>query len=216
MDVSSLAHARKSIIQVDAASRRGEGPLIASIMYAPELLAVVEVPRDERVRCQAAGCNHPVFRRIHVVREGAAISVYGSECFKRLFAELPVAASAPRYGSADGRHLTDEERQLLIENTGRLIQQFEAEYQAELAHQAELAAARAARFRQPSPAPLPLQLQPQLAPAPSSEPTVAERRVAEAQAKLNVRAKYNVDPELPGWRGLVLAEMQVLLSNKAG
>ncbi|HRP28562.1 MAG TPA: hypothetical protein PLG77_09060 [Burkholderiaceae bacterium] len=216
MAVSPLAHARKPIIQDDAASPRGQGPLVASIMYAPELLAVVEVPRDERVRCQAAGCNHPVFRRIHVVREGAAISVYGSECFKRLFAEQPVAASSPRYGSADGRHLTDEERQLLIENTGRLIQQFEVEYQSELAHRAELAAAKAARLRQPSPAPLPSHRQPEPAPAPSSEPTVAERRVAEAQAKLNVRAKYNVDPELPGWRGLVLAEMQVLLSNKEG
>ncbi len=189
---------------------------LASIMYAPELLAVVEVPRDDRVRCQAAGCNHPVFRRIHVVREGAAISVYGSECFKRLFAELPIAASSPRYGSADGRHLTDEERQLLIENTDRLIQQFEAEYQAEVARQAELAAAKAAQVRKPSSAPLPSHFQPELAPALPPQPTVAERRVAEAQAKLNVRAKYNVDPELPGWRGLVLAEMQLLLPNKAG
>ena len=59
-------------------------------MSTAQLLAVVEVPRDVRVRCQAAGCNHPVFRRIHVVREGAAVQVYGSECFKRLFESSPV------------------------------------------------------------------------------------------------------------------------------
>ena len=188
-------------------------------MCGPQLLAVVEVLRDERVRCQAAGCNHPVFRRIHVVREGASISVYGSECFKKLFAELPVGSSSPRYGSVEGRHLTDDEGQLLIENTERLIQQFEAEYQAEVAHQAELADAQAAQSRQPSPVPLSSHRQPQLRAPPSAplpQPSDAERRVAEAQAKQIVRAKYNVDPELPGWRGFVLAEMQVLLSNNAG
>ncbi|MHB1248913.1 MAG: hypothetical protein ACYCZL_05885, partial [Polaromonas sp.] len=59
--------------------------LSVSSMSTAQLLAIVEVPRDVRVRCQAAGCHHPVFRRIHVVREGAAVHVYGSECFKRLF-----------------------------------------------------------------------------------------------------------------------------------
>ncbi len=105
-------------------------------MTAAQLPAVVEVPRDDRVRCQAAGCNHPVFRRIHVVREDAVVCVYGSECFKRLFAGLPVASSTPRYTSSEGRRLSEEERQLLIENTERLIQQFESAHQEELARQA--------------------------------------------------------------------------------
>jgi len=169
-------------------------------MSAAKLLAVVEVPRDDRVRCQSAGCNHPVFRRIHVVRENSIIRVYGSECFKKLFDGLPVASSMPQYTSTDGRHLTEEERRLLIENTERLIQQFESEYQAELARKAALIAAR----------PAPAQTMPSL-PIPPQPTTVASpaiQHVSEAQAKQIVRSKYGVDPELPGWRGLVLAEME--------
>lgn len=171
-------------------------------MSDAKLLAVVEVPRDDRVRCQSTGCNHPVFRRIHVVRENSAIRVYGSECFKKLFAGFTVASSTPQYTSSDGRHLTDEERQLLIANTERLIQQFETEHQAEheAARKAELEAAHTAPVLKPS---LPL---------PPQQPTTVVRPVArhvsEAQAKQIVRTKYNVDPELPGWRGLVLQEME--------
>jgi len=169
-------------------------------MSDAKLLAVVEVPRDDRVRCQSSGCNHPVFRRIHVVCENSIIRVYGSECFKKLFIGLPVASSTPQYTSSDGRHLTDEERQLLIANTERLIQQFETEYQAELARKAEREAAR--------PAPV---LKPSLLFPPQQPTTVAHpvsRYISEAQAKQIVRAKYDVDPELPGWRGLVLQEME--------
>jgi hypothetical protein len=41
------------------------------------------------------------------------------------------------------------------------------------------------------------------------------RQAAEAQAKQVVRAKYDVDPELPGWRGLVLAEVRRILGHNA-
>jgi len=168
-------------------------------MISAQLLAVVEVPSENRVRCQSAGCNHPVFRRIHVVRENSVVRVYGSECFKKLFAGLPVASSMPQYTSSDGRHLTEEERQLLIEKTERLIQQFESEYQAELARKAALAAARLAPVATP-PSPTP--------PKPSVVSSPSVQQVSEAQAKQIVRSKYGVDPELPGWRGLVLAEME--------
>lgn len=164
-----------------------------------QLLAVVEVPSENRVRCQSAGCNHPVFRRIHVVRENSVVRVYGSECFKKLFVGLPVASSIPQFTSSDGRHLTGEERQLLIENTERLIQKFESEYQAELARQAALAAARQAFVPTP-PAPAPPKL-----PVVSS---ISAQQATEAQAKQIGRSKYGVDPELPGWRGLVLAEIE--------
>lgn len=166
-------------------------------MSDAKLLAIVEVPSEDRVRCQSTGCNHPVYRRIHVVRENSVVRVYGSECFKKLFIGLPVASSIPQYTSSDGRHLTEEERQLLIENTERLIQRFESEYQTELARKAALEVTR--------PAPTqtrPLPLQPTIAARP------AIQHISEAQAKQIVRAKYNVDPELPGWRGLVLAEMK--------
>jgi hypothetical protein len=178
-------------------------------MLPPELLAIVEVPRDERVRCQSPGCNHPVFRRIHVVREGETVSVLGSECFSRIFKALPVAAASPKYSSSDGRHLTDEERHLLIENTRHLIERFEAEYQAEIERLAALEAAR----KQVASAPVqPKREAPRLPPKANPE----EERMAEVQAKDNVRKRYGVDPELPGWRGLVLAELRTLLHRNAG
>lgn len=169
-------------------------------MTDAKLLAIVEVPSEDRVRCQSAGCNHPVFRRIHVVRENSAVRVYGSECFKKLFVGDSVATSMPQYTPSEGRHLTEEERQLLIENTERLIQRFESEHQAELARKAALDAARPVPAQTIPPLPLPLQ------PTAVASPTV--HQVSEAQAKQIVRAKYNINPDLPGWRGLVLAEME--------
>jgi len=175
-------------------------------MHSVQLLAIVEVPHDERVRCQANGCNHPVFRRIHVVQDESGIHVYGSECFKKLFLGLPVASSTPAYTSAEGRSLTDEERQLLIENTARLIQQLEAEYQTEIARKAAFAQATA------RPAP-------DMLPSPTSHQgkrtnPPAEWLVVEAQAKATVRSKYGVDPELPGWHGIVLMEMKRIVGKK--
>ncbi len=177
-------------------------------MSTAQLLAVVEVPRDARVRCQAAGCHHPVFRRIHVVRDGAAVHVYGSECFKMLFESSSVGSSTPRYTSSDGRHLTQEERQLLIENTERLIQQFEAEYQAELTRKAELAATTRSPVMPAAPPAAPAQ-------PPPPPISAAARQAAEAQARQIVRARYGVDPELAGWRGLVLAEVRRILGRNA-
>lgn len=95
---------------------------------APQLLAVVEVDQKDRVRCQAPGCGHSVYKRIHVVSEpGCRVGVYGSDCFGRLFADLVDRNARPRYGATEGRMLTPEERAMLAENTERLIAQFEGE-----------------------------------------------------------------------------------------
>ena len=93
-----------------------------------ELLAVVEVDKDDRVVCQAPGCGRGVYKRIHVVRHNGTLGVYGEDCFDRLFVGLSREAE-PRYGGGPGRLLSAEERQLLIENTERLITQFELERQ---------------------------------------------------------------------------------------
>lgn len=149
-------------------------------MTSAQLLAVVEVPREDRVRRQASGCNHVVFRRIHVLRENSVVSVYGSECFKKLFAGASVSSSLPYYTSSNGRQLTEEERQLLIENTARLIQQFEAEYQAELTRKATLTATH------PSP------VSAEATPSPVPQVAVvsaAARQAAEAQAKQLLRSQ---------------------------
>ena len=177
-------------------------------MHSTQLLAVVEVPHDDRVRCQGTGCNHPVFRRIS--RRPGRIR---NSCLRfGVFQEaIPWAARClvtPAYTSTEGRPLSDEERQLLIENTERLIQQLEAEYRAEAARKAALTAitARPAAPTPPVPPPRPV--------APVISPAV--RLAAEAQAKEKVRSQFGVDPELPGWRGLVLSEMKRILGQNAG
>jgi len=168
-------------------------------MTSAKLLAVVEVSREDRVRCQASGCNHGVFRRIHVVLESEKISVYGSECFKKLFAGTAISWSLPYYTSSEGRCLTEEERQLLIENTARLVQQFEAERQTQLERETGL---------KPSPAPV----TPVLPPLPRSPVTgSAAQQAAEEQAKQLLRKQYGINPELPGWYGLVQSEAKRIL-----
>lgn len=184
-----------------------------------ELIAVVEVDRADRVQCQAPECGHGVYRRIHVVRLGAALGVYGSDCFGRLFAHLE--KEVPRYGGGAGRALTAEERRLLVDNTARLIELFKAEHQQVLEavrqreekerSDAEQAAANQRDlFDQQERARLErLNGRPQR----RMPPTPQEIARVEAQAKDVVRTKFNVDPNAPGWRGLVIAEAWKLLGR---
>lgn len=99
------------------------------------LLAIVEVEQSDRVMCQAEGCGHPVFKRIHVVRIAGSIKVFGSACFERLFSSRGKTFSVPAFGSSDGRRLTAEEKLLLLQNTEALIFSLEKEH----AHQVLLA-----------------------------------------------------------------------------
>lgn len=99
-------------------------------MSTAELLAVVEVPYDARIRCQAQGCGHAVYKRIHVVRQGDALQVLGTDCFSKIFGAA--TSLNPRYGGSEGRVLTLEERELLLTNTDQLLERFKAEQEAAL------------------------------------------------------------------------------------
>lgn len=158
--------------------------------------------------CHAQGCGHGVYRRIHVVRhEDGRLGVYGFDCFERLFGHL--RRQAPRYGSGEGRELTADERLMLAENTERLISNFEAEHQVHLEQvrrrqerQAKVERAaieRAERLR--------AETEKRRPPSPSEIASV------EREAKAIVRQKFEVDPDAPGWRGLVLAEAHKLLGR---
>lgn len=94
----------------------------------PQLLAVVEVGHDQRVRCGNPGCGHSVYKAVHIVQEGAELMVLGSTCFDKRFGRGSLGNA--RYGSGVSRPLTPEERELLISNTALLLQQFEHEHQA--------------------------------------------------------------------------------------
>ena len=100
------------------------------MISAPEpeshLLSIVEVSHSNRIRCQADGCGHSVFKRIHVVLDNGKFHVLGSQCFAKLYGELGTAA-APYYGGGDARPLTYDERAMLLENTVRFIEQLENE-----------------------------------------------------------------------------------------
>lgn len=93
------------------------------------LLAIVEVDHDQRVRCGNPGCGHSVYKAIHVVQDGQELLVLGSTCFDKRYGLG--ALGAPHYGGGGGRRLTSDERELLLHNTQALLQQFDAEQEAQ-------------------------------------------------------------------------------------
>lgn len=95
----------------------------------PRLLAVVQVAREQRVQCRQPGCGHSVWKAIHVVNEEGTLLVLGSTCFDRRYGSS-MHLGTPTYGGSNGRKLTPEERQLLVENTAALIVRFEEEHAA--------------------------------------------------------------------------------------
>ena len=89
-----------------------------------QLLAVVRIAEEERVRCQNPGCGHGVHAAVHIVRESGALMVLGSTCFVRRYGSSK-ALGNPRYNlGAGGRSLTPEERELLAFNTELLLARF--------------------------------------------------------------------------------------------
>lgn len=170
-----------------------------------ELLVIIEVDREDRVVCQAPGCGHAVYKRVHVVRLGDVMGVYGSDCYGRLFRDQ---LGAPRYGGGTGRVLSVEERQLLAQNTERLIARLEAEHQLAL----ERASPQRHHLQSQLQA-LKKQTKEENTSSQPSQPTAAQLAAVEREAKQMVRAKYGVDPDAPGWRGLVMACQRELLGR---
>ena len=187
-------------------------------MTVPVLLAVVEVPYDERVRCAAEGCGHSVYRRVHLVRVSGSTNVYGSDCFMRLFGSTPTGQAVPRYGNATGRSLTPEERALLVENTDRLIEQFEQEHQAQIAEVERRREQIDSRQAYRTPASMPQQQRSSIPPArsPPPIPTPTQRAEAEIQARRALAERFpGVNLDLPGFKGLVGIEIDKILRVNA-
>ena len=91
------------------------------------LRAIVAVDGKDRVRCQQPGSGHSVYAAVHVVEEDGKLMVLGSTCFAQRYGSPAALGQAQYGGGGGGRKLTDEERQLLIENTEALLAQFEAQ-----------------------------------------------------------------------------------------
>lgn len=166
------------------------------------LLAVVEVPQADRVICQAPQCGRPVFKRIHIVGNDKDLQVLGSDCFSRIYRDS--IRHSPHYGGSEGRRLSDEERRMLVENTAGLLAKFEQE---------RVEIERAARAKQAAKEGHDAVQRQSISTPRSVGPSAEDIRLYEAQAKLDVRAKYKVDPDLPGWIGLVLYRIKQLAAD---
>lgn len=92
----------------------------------PQLLAVVEVDKTERVFCAQPGCNHTVYKAVHVVRDSGRLMILGSTCFAKRYGSLTALGQA-KHQTSRGRLLTAEERRLLQSNTEALIARFSEE-----------------------------------------------------------------------------------------
>lgn len=114
------------------------------------LLAVVEVERADAVQCQHQGCNHRVYKRIHVVEDTGRLLVLGSTCFEKRFGSGE-ALGRPSYGGDNGRRLSPEERQLLVDNTARFIEGFRLEFEASQIEARRKLQALRARFQAEAP-----------------------------------------------------------------
>lgn len=102
------------------------------------LLAILQVPENKRVRCQAPDCKRPICKSIHVVRLRGVVTVYGSRCFEIHFQGHPIGSEVPFYSSVSGKQLSDAERALLDSNTELLLQRLAQEHTNNLAARSRL------------------------------------------------------------------------------
>jgi hypothetical protein len=97
--------------------------VISSSAY---LLAVVEIDKSKRIRCQAKGCGHAVYARIHVVLDSGQFVVLGGDCFLRLYGSTLRGAKSYYGGTANApTTLSDEMRLLLDSNTSEFVERLE-------------------------------------------------------------------------------------------
>mgnify|MGYP003599579118 FL=1 len=116
---------------------------------AARLLAIVSVPPARRVQCQNPGCGHGVYAAIHVVEDGGQLVVMGSTCFAKRFGSGH-ALGKPSYsaGGINGGMLSEEERQMLMDNTAALMAMFKDRHETALSAAADKLKALRLRFAQ--------------------------------------------------------------------
>lgn len=117
-----------------------------------QLLAIVAVEKKDRVQYQQPSCGKGVYARIHVVNEDGKLKVLGSDCYSKRFG-ITSTTNFKGLGGGSGQKLSDEERQLLVENTAALIAKLTEDHERETAAAiAKLAAFSVAfRLRQQTP-----------------------------------------------------------------
>jgi hypothetical protein len=203
-----------------------------------KLLWVVEVDQSRRVMCSAPGCGHSVFKKIHICRTADGIRLFGSACFNKLIGFGEELSSTPRYGTGEGRKLTDDERRELLDNTEEFIRRISDEVEAQEQLLAAQVAAQAERRSQELEqqrrdlqerlAAMQLQLQRQQEAIAKPRPlrfetwrktlndeekaaySAARRKVEE-----HMKKKYGIDPTLAGWVGWVNCDARRMVESGA-
>ncbi len=116
------------------------------------LVAIVEVEKSDRIVCQAPGCGHGVYRRIHILLIDGVFTLLGSACFKKHQSSWNMESEYPLYHWGEGRRLTAEERARLIQNTTDFIEQLETERQQHEQHAIPVCQTTTPTLPQPRPA----------------------------------------------------------------
>jgi hypothetical protein len=91
-----------------------------------ELVTVITLPEEGRVKCQHDGCGRNVFAQVHVIRRNGNVSFVGSTCFRRLFGDLDLQSS---FGGKAGIPLTNDEREQILHNTESFLAQLKTAYE---------------------------------------------------------------------------------------
>jgi hypothetical protein len=152
-----------------------------------QLIAVIEVPEDKKVICQSEGCGRSVYKSVHIVKMKGKFQIVGSECFKKYIGKNRSQEKLkPLYGSSEGIHLSEHERDLLLQNTEQLIAEFESKYN----NDKETKPNGKIDYSNLSDAEL--------------------RKLALEMTKDDFRKNKGLNPEMPGWAGWVKSDAETL------
>lgn len=149
-----------------------------------ELLAIIEIPKSKKVLCQHTGCGRAVYKKVHVFRNKGQIKIYGSECAKKLLGQR-LKTKTPLIQSSGGISLSEADVELLLKNTEELIVDLEKRYKN------------------------PIEIK-----EPQQDFSKMGNKALEIyclnEAKRRFREERGLNPDLPGWVGLVKAEANKL------
>lgn len=188
-------------------------------MHVARLLTIVRVDEEHKLVCQAPGCGRGIYAAVHVIRdETGAVHVVGSDCYLKLMGHEKATEEGPAFGGWDGRRLTEEERNAMLADTAAFVARMEAQFRAEAAEAAAMAAeeadrqrlvesARAARLRARA-------SEPQSRPLSLFDFAPDQVSAAFAAARRHWQAK-GVDVHLPGFVGLIEGEALRMLRESA-
>ena len=157
-----------------------------------------------------------MYKRVHILRLGGVLRVYGSTCFAREFANQALRSNKPHLTGSNSRVLSPDERALLIGNTERLIAQFEAERLAVLEQQRkDEEAAAAMRLKVSANASHTASSFRRSAHPKRMQFTTEERAAVEPEALRNLNAKLpGLDFYTPGFNGLLQSEIDRILRER--